>query len=462
MTARKNLLKFLITPNNPAPYDQRMVNGLAAGFHVIGHHAYALPKPISAVEVAQKCKELSIDVVIQVNRTRHPDVALPPKVRYISWFQDVFPETTNGFAERFRNSDILYALGDARVLGLDEQMPCYVDSLVSGVDQTVINYCQEAASDSVDFSLCGFIPPPPVVFTYNFRADLLALTKSDPLLGALRIIAITRKILLGRYLRSFSTHNKALGNMMGTVRENYRPLRGELDIHELTLAMREATASFEDAPPVGHFMASAISERIMSEAKRLFELLRGKKGSAYQNRANDFRALSPFEKSINYFAREYPRLLDREALIKSILQVSNSLELYGPGWNMHPEFKPYAKGVIDTQDGLLDIYRRSRINLANNTHGLGLHSRTLECMAVGGFIFTHASPHDNKPGGMLTSFEPGAHYGVFTPENLQEEAHRWLADDAGRRRVGQQAAAIVREQHCWHHRAQQIIDDLKR
>ena len=83
-------------------------------------------------------------------------------------------------------------------------------------------------------------------------------------------------------------------------------------------------------------------------------------------------------------------------------------------------------------------------------------------MAVGGFVFTHESPHDNKPGGMLTSFEPGVHYGVFTPESLHEEAHRWLADEAGRRRVGQQAAAIVRERHRWHHRAQQILDDLRK
>jgi len=127
---------------------------------------------------------------------------------------------------------------------------------------------------------------------------------------------------------------------------------------------------------------------------------------------------------------------------------------------MHPEFSPYAKGVVDTQDGLLDVYRRSRINLANNTHGLGLHSRTLECMAVGGFVLTHESPHDSKPGGMLTSFEPSVHYGAFTPENLHEEAHRWLADDARRRQVGQQAATIIRQRHCWYHRAQQILDDL--
>ncbi|MCR4303663.1 MAG: glycosyltransferase [Gallionella sp.] len=455
-------MRFLITPNLPTTYDQRMVNGLAAGFHVIGHQAYALPKPISAVEVAKKCRELSIDAVIQVNRTRHPDVALPSNVRYISWFQDVFPETTRSFAESFHDSDILYALGDAEVLGLDTQMPCYVGSLVSGVDNTAIEYSKDITSDPVDFSLCGFIPTPPAIVTYNFWPDILALSRCNPLLGALRFIAISRRILIGRYFQSFATYTSALTEMMGIVSENYRPLRGDLDIHKLVIAMREATAHLAKSPSVSGSFAGKPSDRQLSDAGHLIGWFRNNMGWANRKQANDFHSLPRYERSINYFAREYPRLLDRKALVNSILQVSHSLELYGPGWNMHPEFSPYAKGTVDTQDGLLDIYRRSRINLANNTHGLGLHSRTLECMAAGGFIFTHASPHDNKPGGMLTSFEPGVHYGVFTPENLQEEAHRWLADDAGRKRAGQLAAAIVRERHCWHHRARQILDDLRK
>src|SRR5262245_53357425 len=111
---------------------------------------------------------------------------------------------------------------------------------------------------------------------------------------------------------------------------------------------------------------------------------------------------------------------------------------------------------------LLAAYRRSRINLANNTHGFGLHSRTLECMAVGGFVFTHTSPHDTKPGGMLTAFEAGVHFGSFTPETFQDEARRWLKDAADRTKAGERAAAVVREKHMWSNRAQQIIDDLRR
>ena len=143
------------------------------------------------------------------------------------------------------------------------------------------------------------------------------------------------------------------------------------------------------------------------------------------------------------------------------MHVSKSLELYGPGWDKHEQFKPHHKGILHDQRDLLAVYRRTRINLANNTHGLGLHSRTLECMAVGGFVLTHASPHDAKPGGMHTSFEPGVHYGMFTPGNLEEEARRWLKDEARRIAAGRRAAAVIRKKHLWRHRAEQILNDLK-
>ena len=451
MSTSKRALKILITPNYAAPYDQRMVHGLATGFDDLGHQAWALDVPISAREVAQQCEALAIDVVIQVNRTRHPEVALPPRVRYVSWFQDVFPETTNGFSERFVSSDILYALGDAGVLGLDVSLPCYVGSLVSGVDKSVLDYAPKFDHGVVDFSLCGFIPPPPLILTQSIRTDFAATLKLNLWLGGRRLAAIMRRAVLGYYLRP-RLKSEELKGMMDTVKNLYSPLRGELDIHQLTQAMRKACATDLPVPSGGGLWSPRMS-RLIPQAWR---------PRSQDSTVPDLKSLSDFERCINYFAREYPRLLDRQMLIQQTLQVSNSLELYGPGWNMHTEFRPYAKGMIKTQLGLLDIYRRSRLNLANNTHGLGLHSRTLECMAIGGFVLTHDSPHDHKPGGIQTSFEPGVHYGVFSPKNMQQEARRWLADDIGRAQAGQRAAAIIRQKHCWHHRAQQVLDDLKK
>jgi hypothetical protein len=412
-------MNVLITPNYAAPYDRRMVEGLADGFKSIGHQAYALSSPISSMEVLQKCKKLPVDVVIQVNRTRDPEVDLPQNVRHISWFQDVFPGTMNGFADGFRESDILYALGDHQVLGLNIALPCYVGSLVTGVDKSILDYKKSRISNPMDFSLCGYIPPP-----------------------------LPRKIALWRSLLPIYMSYSVYKTMINTVQKDYTPLSGALDIHELSKAIRHNIARCQQSG------ANVKTHRPVS----LYGLL----GLGKLKTAIDSRLSVQIERAIDYFTREYPRLLDRVTLIDEVLQISDSLELHGHGWGRHVNFRPYSKGIIDTQNGLLDVYKRSKINLSNNTHGLGLHSRTLECMAVGGFIFIHASPHDSKPGGMLTSFEPGVHFGQYSKESLHEEASRWLKDDRRREQAGIQASKVIRERHCWHHRAQQIIDDLKR
>lgn len=59
-------------------------------------------------------------------------------------------------------------------------------------------------------------------------------------------------------------------------------------------------------------------------------------------------------------------------------------------------------------------------------------------------------------------FSPTVHYGMFTPETIAEEARRWLRDEAKRKQAGAAASVIVRQNHTWRHRAQQILADLQR
>lgn len=411
-------LRFLITPNYAAPYDRRMVAGLANGLRSIGHQAFPLTGPIDPNKLSARCNELSVDVVIQINRTRPNEVPLPPSVRYVSWFQDVFPDTNSHFADSFQHSDILYSLGDAEVLGLKTQLPCFVGSLVCGVDDSVFQFKPLRSTNDIDFSLCGFIPPPLQFFS-----------RFDRLVSCMPSVMAS---FVNNNIRRDHVPIEIRTALMNTVEELYHPLRGNLDIHSLANELRKKIEGMDTS------WQSSYSRR-MHRAK-----------------------LSPLERQISYFVREHPRLIDRVSFLNKVIHMSTSLELYGPGWTSHPEFKPYAKGTINTQDDLLEVYRRSRLNLANNTHGLGLHSRTLECMAVGGFIFTHESPNDLKPGGMLTAFEPGLHFGSFSPENLREEALRWLNLDAHRLEAGRRASTLVYQQHRWQHRAQQIDADLKR
>lgn len=472
---KKKYLRILITPNVPSPYDQRMVKELAAGFNSIGHYAGALPTPLSTAEIVKMCKSLSIDVVLQINRIRDPDMPLPPHVRHISWYQDVYPETIDdGFSETFHDSDILYSLGDPVVLGLNVKMPCYVSSLFTGVDPTILKFKHKNISKNLDFSLCGGLPPP-VRLLPSIKTDILwyldSLTRRIPLIGRSRIFWIIRRLIFGRHFPIDYVPYSTMIAIVQIVESFYRPLRGELDIHMLTEAMLHQSTLFEDVFTKKSTKPSSRREgclsRILKPHTKRFNgrtdlkarLIRYLAGESSFSKAN---TTSPVKKAISYFSQSYPRIMDRKTLIEAASRVSKSLELYGPGLNAHDFTLPYFKGVIDTQDELIEVYCRSKINLSNNTHGLGLHSRTLECMAVGGFIFMHESPHDSKAGGMLTSFEPGVHYGSYTPENFAEEATRWLKDNSGRVRAGMQAKSMIRERHCWHHRAQQIIDDLNR
>lgn len=474
MTIRKKALRILITPNVACPYDQRMVKELAEGFNSIGHYGAGSPVPLSPIELVNLCESMSIDVVLQINRTRDPAVPLPSHIRHIAWFQDVYPETLNGFAESFHDTDILYSLGDPDVLGLNAKIPCYASSLFTGVAKTTLNFNQNTERNTIDFSLCGGLPHP-VALHPSIKLDMLwyvdMLIKHMPLLGRSRAVRLIRKVLFSKRLPVDYVPYSTLLAIARVVETFYRPLRGELDIHELADAMLLQTTLFEDAFPENPVSSSASSPGKLSRLLKPY-------ASKFHGRA-DVKArlvrylagestffqesgISPTQKAISFFSQSYPRIMDRMALVAAASSVSKSLELYGPGLNSHKFARPYFKGVIDDQEELLKVYSRTKINLSNNTHGLGLHSRTLECMAVGGFLFMHESPHDNKPGGMLTSFEPGVHYGSYTPENFAEEATRWLKDDNGRMQVGMRAKAVIREKHCWHHRAQQVIDDLNR
>lgn len=467
-------LRVLITPNVAAPYDQRMVKGLADGFNRIGHIGYPWSTPLSGEELVKQCKTLSIDIVLQINRVRDPNVPLPPNVRHIAWYQDVYLDTSSSFSDIFKSSDILYSLGDPVVLGITDPAPCYMSHLFTGVNPASFRFDLKQSEQNIDFSLCGGLPGP-IDIVPNYEADLLwfldTLVWNIPILGKSKLFWILRKLCFGKKLPVNYLPYFIILQMVRIAESSYRPLRGDLDIHKVSetisnqLKGRERILNYQpiDRPAkvngrVANFF-KPYAERSVGRRDLVSRIIRYMANeSTYFQESN----LSPIEQGLNYFAQSYPRILDRRMLVEKASAISESLEIYGPGWEGHEFGHPYFKGVLETEGELLDIYRRTRINLSNNTHGLGLHSRTLECMAVGGFIFMHESPHDNKVGGMLSEFEPGTHYGSYTPENFQAEAALWLTDHNRRLEVGRKALSIIHDRHCWHHRAQQIIDDLNR
>lgn len=463
--------RILITPNVPNPYDQRMVKGLAQAFTALGHYASAVDRPLSSLELRELCERFSISVVIQVNRTRDLEVPLPKGVRHIAWYQDVFPETQINFAEKFVAGDILYTLGSKEMLGLQVDVPCFSSSLFTGVTDEMFDFSRQNIVQDLDMSLCGGLPNP-VAVTRSMRNDLIwyidSMLARTPLIGQSYPFWLLRKALFGNRISMDYVPYATLQAIIMVVKNFYHPLRGELNIQQLAEAMRD-----QIAPIVGGGTRCTKPRKdgcLANLLKPYSAAVRGRsdwKSRIIRFLANDISygdesGMSVEDKVISYFSQSYPRIMDRELLVRLASEVTPSLELWGPGLDSHEFARPYFKGVIDDQDELLKMYCRSKINLANNTHGLGIHSRTLECMAVGGFIFMHTSPHDAGVGGMHTCFEPDVHYGTFTPENFHDEAKRWLSDDKKRLQVGEASRSLMQSDHRWVNRAQQILYDLER
>ncbi|RIK67249.1 MAG: hypothetical protein DCC65_06765 [Planctomycetota bacterium] len=69
------------------------------------------------------------------------------------------------------------------------------------------------------------------------------------------------------------------------------------------------------------------------------------------------------------------------------------LHLYGHGWEKHPRFARYSRGVIENGEPLRGLYQASRINLQIIGSG-AVHQRLLDGLAAGGFFLVRAAAVD--------------------------------------------------------------------
>ena len=143
-------MRFVFIPSEDAPYDWRMVRGLAQAIEVFGHDVRLVP-PIEYTR-----DNLSWgDVVFDLNRARPG--WLPENIIHIVWVQDFRPGTIPLYGERKRGNDLTYVLADPDALGLSRPK-------VDGVLLTGINPKRLAEPQKykpiIDISMCGYIPEP--------------------------------------------------------------------------------------------------------------------------------------------------------------------------------------------------------------------------------------------------------------------------------------------------------------
>lgn len=153
------------------------------------------------------------------------------------------------------------------------------------------------------------------------------------------------------------------------------------------------------------------------------------------------------------------RMMEREHVLKAVLGISQSLEIWGaPHWVEWPEFAPYYKGSLPVRALDTQVYQASRVNI--HTGGLALHFRTFDCLAAGGFLLVNKTGLDDDVGGINHVFRPDIHYGSYDMNNIGAVAERYLRDPEHCHAIATQGRQLVMESHTWKHRAAQILTEL--
>jgi hypothetical protein len=133
------------------------------------------------------------------------------------------------------------------------------------------------------------------------------------------------------------------------------------------------------------------------------------------------------------------------------------------GWKEWPQYKPYYQGMLTDPAKVRKAYQTSRINLHDGAGGgVGLHFRTMDCMASGGLLFNLESVDDSMPGGMHSVFTPGKHYVSVNETNFANKIKYYLSHENEREEICVAANKEVMQNHQWKFRIQKIVDDLKK
>ncbi len=88
---------------------------------------------------------------------------------------------------------------------------------------------------------------------------------------------------------------------------------------------------------------------------------------------------------LDFFTQRINNALFRHQALNWLVELDIDLRLYGRGWEAHPTFKRYARGVADNQKDLAEIYHTSRICLHIAPWG-SAHQRVFDGLAAGAFF----------------------------------------------------------------------------
>lgn len=152
------------------------------------------------------------------------------------------------------------------------------------------------------------------------------------------------------------------------------------------------------------------------------------------------------------------RMAFRQEMLDLAVASGASTRFFGTGgWNAWPQYQPYYQAAVIDPADVRAVYQSSRIILHE---GIGVHFRSLDCMASGGLLFYMFRPDDAVFGGIETFFTNGKHYIAVDKNDFFKKADFYLAHPEERKQICDQASQEVMRKHTWEHRIQKIVDDL--
>ncbi|WP_428937953.1 glycosyltransferase family protein [Fontivita pretiosa] len=95
----------------------------------------------------------------------------------------------------------------------------------------------------------------------------------------------------------------------------------------------------------------------------------------------------------DFFNHRINNAMFRHQALQWAADLGLKLHLYGRGWEQHPRFARFARGVACHQTELAAIYQASRINLQITPFG-AVHQRLFEGLSAGGFFLIRYCPGD--------------------------------------------------------------------
>jgi hypothetical protein len=100
---------------------------------------------------------------------------------------------------------------------------------------------------------------------------------------------------------------------------------------------------------------------------------------------------------LDFFIQKVNNAFFRQQALAWLSEMDVNLHLWGRGWDEHPRFKRFARGIADNEKQLGAIYQASSINLQVTPFG-AVHQRLFDGLSAGGFfLLRHCTGDDCDP-----------------------------------------------------------------